>query len=98
MCPKESPDDRDEEDVTWTGSDLDEEADAAQPGGEVPAGAELEVQAEAEPEREEPQPEPGPRTGSIAPPGAEAPSEPAAGPPPSGEGGLLDRLRRKLGR
>lgn len=48
-------------------------------------------QPQAEPE-DEPAPKPK-RTGSIAPPGAK---EPAPEPPPPG--GLLERIRRKLGR
>ena len=46
----------------------------------------------------EPEPEPEPRTGSIPPPGTPEP-KPIAAPTSSGRGGgLLDRIRRKLGR
>ena len=46
-----------------------------------------------------PKPEPKPaRTGSIAPPGAEERAAQTAAELPEPGGGLLDRIRRKLGR
>jgi hypothetical protein len=55
-----------------------------------------------QPQAGEPEPAPRPkraRTGSIAPPGAEERAAQAAAELPApGGGGLLDRIRRKLGR
>jgi hypothetical protein len=52
-----------------------------------------------QPQAGEPEPEPKPaRTGSIAPPGAEERAAQAAAEQPVPGGGLLDRIRRKLGR
>lgn len=84
MRPDESPRDDDAEEPTWTGSELDEE----------PAAVEPEPLPEPEPEPD-PEPEPEPRSGSIPPPGGELPP-----PPPEDQpgGGLLDKIRRKLGR
>lgn len=68
MGPHESPGDRDDDELSWTGSEVDEEPAAS---------------------------EPEPRTASIPPPGAELPP-----PPPQAKpgGGLLAKLRRRLGR
>ena len=86
MHPEQPPRDRDDEGRTWTGSDVD--TDAPQEPTEAPA-------TDAPQEPQEPERGPEPRTGSIAPPGAETP------PPPAGRverGGLLARLRSRLRR
>lgn len=85
MHPEQPPRDRDDERRTWTGSELDRGAP------QEPA----EAASDAPQEAQEPEREPEPRTGSIAPPGAETP------PPPAGRverGGLLARLRSRLRR
>ena len=82
MCPHESPGDRDEDEPTWTGRKVDEE----------PAATDPDPEPEPEPA---PAPEPEPRSASIPPPGAELPPPPPRAKP---EGGLLAKLRRRLGR
>ena len=58
-------------------------------------GSDLEDEAPQEPHAE-PEPEPEPRSGSIPPPGVPTTPPPAA--EPAKRGGLLARLRSKLGR
>lgn len=82
MDPEHPPDGRDEEGPTWTGGNLEDEA-AQEPRAEPQPGP-------------EPESEPEPRSGSIPPPGVPTTPPPAA--PRVKRGGLLARLRGKLGR